>query len=114
MQKYAKKQSYFFTIVFLIVFVMNSNVSVPKQQLNTLHPDFNTLFLCLFVLYNFEIITKCMLFQIFVSLVNSSKVDEYSSHPLNLLFFTMEAVYLTVRYSTAKIASTPTNTLSNT
>ena len=59
MQKYAKKQAYFFTIAFLIVFVMNSNVSVPKQQLNTLHPDFNTLFLCLFVLYNFEIITKC-------------------------------------------------------
>jgi len=33
---------------------------------------------------------------------------------LTYCFFTMEAAYLTVRYSTAKIASTPTNTLSNT
>lgn len=28
---YAKKQSYFFTIAFLIVFVMNSNISVLKE-----------------------------------------------------------------------------------
>ena len=30
------------------------------------------------------------------------------------IFQNQEAAYLTVRYSTAKIASTPTNTLSNT
>lgn len=59
MQKRTKKQSYFFTIAFLIVFSVYSKVSVPKPQLNALQLDFNTLFLCLFVFCNFEIITKC-------------------------------------------------------